>query len=138
MYVIDASVFLNAFIPTEVGSGESREFLKLLADSGIPVFAPTLLLPEIAAAIGGGQNDPDLAEQFVDRICRLNHLTLVPLDMQLAKTASSIAAQHRLRGSDSVYAAVASRYGCPLVTLDREQLQRAAAVVQTQAPSSTV
>ena len=49
------------------------------------------------------------------------HLILVPLDVALAQQAVEVAAQHRLRGSGAVYAAVALRFGSPLVTLGRER-----------------
>ena len=45
-----------------------------------------------------------------------------------------IVARHRLRGSDAVYAAVARRFACPLLTLDREQHERVAEVLKTYLP----
>jgi predicted nucleic acid-binding protein len=47
----------------------------------------------------------------------------------------NIAANHRQRGSDAVYAAVAERFACPLVTLDREQHDRVADMLQTYYPA---
>lgn len=137
-FVLDASVFLNACIPTETGHAASRKFLQHLTGEGIPILAPTLLLPEVAATISRGQDNPGLAEQFYTSLTHLTHLTLVPLDDRLALMASSIAAHNRLRGSDAVYVAVAIRFGCPLVTLDREQYQRAAMVISTRYPSEAL
>lgn len=137
-YTLDASVFLNAFNPYEAGHEESHRLLARLQDWAVPVVAPTLLLPEVAAAISRGREDADLAREFAATLSRLPHLVLVPLDMTLAQQAASVAAQHRLRGSDAVYAAVAVRFGSTLVTLDREQRDRLAGVLPTCFPAEVL
>ncbi|MEP7199115.1 MAG: type II toxin-antitoxin system VapC family toxin [Chloroflexota bacterium] len=134
IYTVDASVFMNAFNPSETGHAESRRLLEWMQQQPIPIIAPTLLLPEVAATISRGRNDAQLARAFAANVSRLPHLTLVPLDTQLALQAADIAAQHRLRGSDATYAAVALRYGTTLVTLDREQHDRLLTVVATRYP----
>ena len=133
-FTIDASVFLNAFNPVESGSEISKEMLAQLQSQAVPLIAPTLLLPETAAAISRGQNNPDLARQFATTLQRLPNLVLIPLDQILAQQAVDIAALHRLRGSDAIYAAVAQRFACPLVTLDQEQHDRVASVLLTYYP----
>lgn len=133
-FVIDASVFLNAFNPREKGNELSKELLARLQSEAVPLIAPTLLLPECAATISRGQNDPELARQFALALQRLPHLVLIPLENILAQQALDIAAMYRLRGSDAVYAAVAQRFACPLVTLDREQHERVANLLKTFTP----
>ena len=133
--MIDASIFLNAFTPGEAGHETSKEMLARLQANGVPLIAPTLLLPEIAAALRRGQDNPNLARQFATALTHLPHLTLVPLDKLLAQQALDIAALYRLRGSDSVYVAVAQRFACHLVTLDRQQHDRVAAALKTYYPA---
>jgi predicted nucleic acid-binding protein len=135
-FAIDASVFLNAFLPAESGSETSKELLAQLQSQAIPIVAPVLLLPEIAAVLSRGQSNSELARQFAGSMQRLPHLILIPIDRTLARQALDIAATHRLRGSDAVYAAVAQRFACPLVTLDREQHDRAAGLLQTFYPAN--
>lgn len=133
-FVVDASVFLNAFISIESGSQASQDTLAELQSQAVPLFSPTLLLPEVAAAISRGQNNPDFARRFVLSLSRLPHLMLIPLDQILARQAVEIAAEHRLRGSDAVYAALAQRFACPLLTLDREQHDRVSGLLKTFYP----
>ncbi len=135
-FTIDASVFLNAFNPFENGSEVSKELLEKLQSRSVPIIAPVLLIPETASAISRGQNNPELARRFVVVLQNLPHLVLVPLDQILAQQAAEIAAAHRLRGSDAVYAAVAQRFACPLITLDREQHDRVESVLQTFYPAA--
>jgi len=137
-FAVDASVFLNAFNPRESGSEVSKEVLARLQSQAVPLISPTLVLPETAAAISRGQNQPELARQFALALQRLPHLILVPLDPILAQQAVEMAARARLRGSDAVYAAVAQRFACPLLTLDREQHERLAEVLSTRYPAEVL
>lgn len=133
-YTIDASVFVNAFNPREPGHADSYRFLEYVQWKAFPVIVPALLLPEISAAIGRGSRDAALARKFANAVSRLPNLVMVPLDVILAQQAADVAADYRLRGSDAVYAAVALRFGCILVTLDQEQATRVGAVLATQRP----
>jgi len=65
---------------------------------------------------------------------RFPHVTWINLDENLAALAAEIAARHRLRGSDAVYAAVARRVAATLITLDAEQLERVQTVVTVRRP----
>ena len=66
------------------------------------------------------------------------HLILTVLDETLAQQAADVAAQHRLRASAAVYAAVALRFGSTLVTLDREQREHVAGVVTSRLPAEAL
>jgi predicted nucleic acid-binding protein len=137
-YTVDASVFLNAFNPYEAGHQESNRLLARMQEEAVPIIVPTLLLPEVAAAVARGRDDAELARHFTFQLRRLPHLILVPVDERLAEQAAGIAAQHRLRGSDAVYAAVALRFGSTLVTLDEEQRRRIAEVIPTRLPGQAL
>lgn len=102
------------------------------------MIVPTLLLPEIAAAISRGRADAALAREFANRVGQLPNLMLIPLDATLSRQAVEIAAGYGLRGSDAVYAAVAQRFGSKLLTLDREQHDRVAAVLTTRYPAEAL
>jgi len=133
-YTIDASVFLNAFNPAEAGHADSNQLLALLQAQTLPMIVPTLVLPEVAATISRVRGDVSLARAFADQLSRLSNVMLITLDPILAQQAADVAAQHRLRGSDAVYAAVALRFGTVLVTLDREQHDRLTSVLTTYYP----
>lgn len=131
---IDASVFVSAFTPSEEAHQVSKVFMRDVRESGVPIIVPTLVIPEIAAAIGRGQGKPDLGYSFALEVSQFPNVTLIELDEPLAESAAEIAATYRLRGSDAVYAAVAMRFATELVTLDREQLQRAKKAVKVRKP----
>jgi predicted nucleic acid-binding protein len=135
---IDASVFLNAFNPAEPHHAESSRLMARVRAEGIPLVAPTLALPEVAATIARTTGDPDTARGFAEQLRILPGLILVPLDETLAIQAAEVASEHRLRGSDAVYGAVCLRFGCPLVTLDREQRERLSPIVRSRTPKETL
>jgi predicted nucleic acid-binding protein len=134
IYTIDASVFVSAFRPREQRHTDSFRFVECVKIRALPIIVPTLLLPEIAAAVGLGSENAAVARKFTDAVSRWSNLMLVPLDDILVQQAADVAVDYRLRGSDAVYVAVALRFGATLVTLDQEQAARAASVLTTQNP----
>lgn len=138
VFVIDASVFLNAFNSYEAGYAESRRLLERLSQGEAASVAPVLLLPEIAGAVARGRNDDVQAREFSAAVGRLPWLRLVSLDRALAREAASVAARQRLRGSDAVYAALTLRVGGTLVSRDREQRERVVPVARALAPEEAL
>ncbi|HEU4325064.1 MAG TPA: PIN domain-containing protein [Roseiflexaceae bacterium] len=65
-------------------------------------------------------------------------MIFIPMDEALAQEAAEIAADYALRGADAIYVAVARRYNCALVSLDREQRERSSAVVTTYTPTEAL
>jgi predicted nucleic acid-binding protein len=131
---IDASIFVSAFTPTEPAHQASQSFMLNVREQSIPIIVPVLVLPEISAAISRGQGKPELGKAFVQELRNFPNTTFIDVDEAVANLAVDIAANHRLRGSNAVYAAVALRFGTELITLDREQLERLPKVLGVRAP----
>lgn len=138
MYTIDASVHVSALNPTEAGSADSQAFLAQVQRQRVPLFCPTLLLVEVAAAIACVLDDIGRAVALAMELRGWPNQILVSLDEPLADRAADLAATARLRGADAVYAAVAQQYGTVLVTLDRQQLERLPPVVKTARPADVL
>ena len=131
---IDASVFVNAFSSTKEGSDQSWDYITNLKENAVQIIVPTLLLTEVAASIARKQNNTALALQLMAEIQAIPTITFINLDESLAEASAEIAATYRLRGSDAVYAAVATRFATSLVTLDSEQLQHVKKVAKVRKP----
>lgn len=138
MYTVDASVHVSALNSAEADSAASQAFLAQVQQRRIPLFCPTLLLVEVAAATARALDDAERATALVDVLRGWLNQTLVPLDKALADRAARLAANARLRGADAVYAAVAQQYGTTLVTLDQQQLERLAPLVKTARPADVL
>jgi len=134
MPVVDASVCVALFHADEPGHPASRRWLAEAQGEAEPIVSPVILLAEVAAALGRGVGDAELARQAV-RLLRGRHLVeLFPVTETLAARAAEIAAEQKIRGCDAIYVALARQLEMELVTQDRQQLERGAAVVATRTP----
>jgi len=135
---IDASVFLNGFIPAETGHEVTRNLLARLQELATPIVVPTLVLPEVAATISRVQGKSELARAFTTALQQRPHITFVAVDTMLAHQAAEIAARQRMRGSDAVYAAVAVRFASRLISLDNEQRLRLRGILACLTPAEAL
>ena len=138
MFTVDASVHLNALNPSEKGSKQSQSFLGRLHRRPWPVSSPTLLLVEIAGALARVRKETERAIEMSRMVRSLPGQVWIPLDDALAEICAELAARHGLRGADAVYAGVARRERCMLVTRDTEQLERLPPVVRTVTPEQAL
>jgi len=129
---IDASVFVASARSDEPNYLLSRKFLR--DARSMEVYCPTLALAECAAAIARQTNDPYLARELINMIENFSGIQLFSLDHSLARRAAEIAVEHRLRGADAVYAAVADAFDAALVSWDQEMLKRCPDAVATMTP----
>ena len=132
---VDASVFVSAFTPSERAHEVSKAFMLSVREQSVPIIVPVLVLPEISAALSRGQGKPKLGLAFVQELRNFPNTTFIDVDDGIATLAAEIAAEHRLRGSDAIYVAVALRFGAELITLDKEQLDRLPKVLSVRKPA---
>ncbi|MCL4868350.1 MAG: type II toxin-antitoxin system VapC family toxin [Anaerolineae bacterium] len=134
MIVTDASVWVSRFLPEDSFHQASRAWLIETATAGVALVAPTIMLAEVSGSIARRTGNEQLGYQIVQQIRQLPTLQLITVDDTLGQLAAQVASSYRLRGADAVYLAVAQRLQIPLVSWDREQLDRAAALVTTYQP----
>ena len=134
MAVIDASVYVALVHEEEPGHEESWGWLDAVQTRREPLRSPNILAAEVASAISRGTGNRELAHRIVLQLLTSNVVELIPVTSQLAGRAAVIAADHRIRGCDAVYVALAEQEDDVLITLDRQQLERGAAVTATLRP----
>ncbi len=134
MAVVDASVMAAVVNGADPHHDVARAWHARVVREGRPLYAPWILVAEVAAAIGRGQGDASLAHRVAKSMTEGGVIRFSPIDAALAARAWAIAADRRLRGCDAVYVALAAELGEMLVTLDAQQLARAAGEVEVQRP----
>ena len=134
MAVIDASVYVALMNVQEQAHTRSWAWFERVKRAGEPVVAPAILLAEVAAGITRGVGNPALAHRVTQQLRRSKAVELMPVTLALAERAAFIAAEHRVRGCDAVYLALADQLGDCLITLDEQQLERGAVVVDAREP----
>ena len=135
MFVVDASVWLSRFVSTDTHHRLSRSWVGVQLEQGNLLVSPALLLAEVAGAVARRTGLVEVAARTTDLIQRLPQTRLVPVDANLGLSSARLAAELRLKGADAVYVALAQRLNVPLVTWDREQLERGQHAVATLMPA---
>lgn len=135
LLTIDSSVFVSAARPSETSNAESAAFLAWVRTTRPRLFLPTIVMAEVAAALSRTGSKPGLAQQYAMAVSQLPNTVMVALDEGLARQAAALGARHKLRGADAVYLASAALFAAELITLDREQIERGAPIVQTLTPA---
>lgn len=138
MYCIDASVIVNSVIEGEEHHEYSKELINRIRKKNIEIVVPQIILPEMSASIARKTNNEILAMNFIKRFIKVPNITIIPIDKSLAMFASEIAARYRIRGADSIYVAVASRFNVRLITLDDEQRKRSMKIIDVLTPEEEI
>jgi predicted nucleic acid-binding protein len=132
--IIDASVYVALINARESAHDSSWAWFEQASTAQESVVAPVILLAEVASAISRGVGNPALARQVVQQLRHSSVVELIPVTAALAERAAAIAADHRIRGCDAVYVALAEQLEDCLVTLDQQQSERGVAVVAIHRP----
>ncbi|MEK7475205.1 MAG: type II toxin-antitoxin system VapC family toxin [Candidatus Coatesbacteria bacterium] len=123
--MLDASVAVKIYLE-EVGSDLARQLPRRIVTGETVLLAPELVRVELAGALLRVRG-PDWRSVQAD-MARFEVLgiTLHPLTAELASSAVRIAGEHNLRVADAVYAALAERSGCAVVSADADFVRRLA------------
>jgi len=135
MAVLDTSVYVALLDPRDAMYPVSQAWLARAIAEGERIAAPWLLVAEVAGAISRIRGDAPAAERVANHLVTAGVIDLVAVGPALARQAATIAAQQGIKGCDAVFVALAARLGDVLVTLDKQQATRAAAVVAVHQPS---
>lgn len=120
--VLDASVFVAAISPDET---HHRQALRLFDrhPEPAPFLVPELFRLEVVAGLARRGEQSDLVDA-VDAVIRGPRFVVCSLDGELLEHAVTVARRARLRAYDAVYVALALLRKQPIVTLDREIVER--------------
>lgn len=134
MPVIDASVCVSLANEADRHHDRSLAWFESSLRLDEPLAAPGLLLVEVAASIRRLTGSAKLARRVVSEIRETDGLQLYPLTNARSETAADLAAITGVRGADAVYLALARELEVPLITLDRQQLERGRTLISVKKP----
>jgi predicted nucleic acid-binding protein len=132
--VIDASVWVAINRDTDPAHSRCMAWLESVLDSNDRLVAPTLLVAEVAGALRRLTRQQAIASAVVEELFTLGTVELIPLDRERARRAAGLAAASGVCGADAVYLALAQELEESLVTLDRQQAERGARLVEVRSP----
>ena len=137
-FVFDASVIVADARPSEPFHPDAHRLLQCIWEHDHTIQIPIIALAEVGAAISRGANDLESAEKLISLWQRLPHVTIIEVDTQIGILAAKLASQHKIRGCDAVYVALASITNASLVTLDGQQRSRVPPTVAAYLPSEAL
>lgn len=132
--VVDANVWLSAANSREPDNAHSARFIREAMIRRLEFLLPALLLPEVAGTAARRTQDPAAGLAMIEQLLRLPNARFFDLTMARAQAAAQLAGQLFLRGADAQYAGLAVEHQAPLVTLDRELLDRSATQFESLRP----
>jgi predicted nucleic acid-binding protein len=131
-YVLDASVAVAALRDTEPFHRDAlRRCLPLFAGSE-DIVVPAIFDVEVTSALVRRGAEPARVTALLERHFATRRL--VTIGPRALRAARGIVARTRLRAADALYVWVAARESLPLVTVDREVIDRAALAGVTAIP----
>jgi predicted nucleic acid-binding protein len=133
--IVDASVWVSYFNTQDLNHEISTRWLDPLLNSSEVIYAPTLLLVEVAGAITRLTRNSLLGSSAAAEILDIP-IEVVALDHPLMQIAVDVASVVALKGADAVYVATAIATDQPLVTWDRQMLEHTPRLVVTHSPAS--
>lgn len=127
--VVDSNVLVAFLVESEEFHQRSRIIINELGSGDYEFHLPMLVVVEIAAALNRQlqRNRTAILSGWQKTISdweKSGKVVLYSLDRVRMDKAVNIARSNRLRGADSVIAALAEELGMPLKTFDREILAR--------------
>lgn len=134
--VIDASVVVSWLVSYDVNHDASRLWIERYNTANGLLVAPALLMVEVAAAIARQTGQPVLAKAAIKNLYAIHTLRVVPVDSVLVRSAVNVAADLQLRAGDAIYVAVAHELKIPLLSWDKERLQRGGKLITTCTPGT--
>jgi predicted nucleic acid-binding protein len=136
MMVIDANIVISRWLTQDHYHQATQRWWDEQVRANSTFIAPTLLIPEVTGAIVRRLQRPAAAQRAESFLRTFPLFQYHPLDDALAQKASALAIEHRLRGADSIYVALAQILGVPLVTWDAEVLKQSTPQYPIISPSS--
>lgn len=134
--VVDASVLISQLMPLDINHTTSLFWLNRFTTLGGRLIEPVFVQIEVAGALSRLTGLSDLSKNAIEELNSSDTIDFIPFDAELVQSAIEIASNLQLRAGDAIYVAMASQLNIPLVTWDKEQLQRGGSLVATYTPES--
>jgi predicted nucleic acid-binding protein len=136
--VVDACVFAAYQLEEQAVHLKAREFFNLCVELRVSLYAPAIVLPEVAAVVARVRGDGHLGELAPLKVLRGHELRLRGIDESFAWRAGRLAARCGLGGADALYAALAREMRIELVTDDAGLLALSTQVAKVISPAEWV
>ena len=132
--VLDASVLVALFSPSDSFHDRSVKLFEALQDQDEDILIPSLALAEVTAALFRRTGNYEFAHAALRTLKDASVIRIEDVTVELAARASRLVRYAPLRGADAIYLALAEVEDAILYTFDSEQRERGKNIVETREP----
>jgi predicted nucleic acid-binding protein len=129
---IDSCIIVAALLDKEKKYIECRNLLEKVKNGEYIAIEPYIVLVEVVAAIKRRTGSSYLAERVKQDLCNINSIVFLDISSTRAHQAADIAQEIGVRGMDAIVIQIAKEFNAPLVSLDREMLERSKSIIVTK------
>lgn len=130
MFAIDASIIVSSYFEREKFHKQAKKFLNELLFRKETILLPEIVMAEIASAIARGTRNSEYALNFCKELRKVPNFIFISIDESISLISAEVASKYFMRGTDSVYVAIAYKYRTKFSTLDKEQKKKARMLVE--------
>lgn len=130
---LDSSVIVAALRKQEVHYEDAKNLLEKVKDGNHIAIEPYIVLIEIVAAIKRRTGSTKLAKRVKNDFLAIDTINFTDLESTRANDASEIALNLGVRGMDAIVIQTAKEFNIPLITLDKEMIEKAKSFVDIRA-----
>lgn len=130
---LDSSVIVAALRKQEVHYEDAKNLLEKVKDGNHIAIEPYIVLIEIVAAIKRRTGSTKLAKRVRNDFLAIDTINFTDLESTRANDASEIALNLGVRGMDAIVIQTAKEFNIPLITLDKEMIEKAKSFVDIRA-----
>ena len=130
---LDSSVIVAALRKQEVHYEAAKNLLEKVKDGNHIAIEPYIVLIEVVAAIKRRTGSTELAKRVKNDLLAIDTINFTELESIRASDASEIAMNLGVRGMDAIVIQTAKEFNVPLITLDKEMIEKAKSFVDIRA-----
>lgn len=130
---LDSSVIVAALRKQEVHYEDAKNLLEQVKDGNHIAIEPYIVLIEVVAAIKRRTGSTKLAKRVKNDFLAIDTINFTDLESTRANDASEIALNLGVRGMDAIVIQTAKEFNIPLITLDKEMIEKAKSFVDIRA-----
>ncbi|MGH2497049.1 MAG: type II toxin-antitoxin system VapC family toxin [Ktedonobacteraceae bacterium] len=138
LIVVDASVWVSWLRPSETNHRSSSTWMEQFITKNGFLVSPAMLLIEVAASISRQTGQALRAKEAITKLNSISKIQIFPMDSSLVQMAVDIATDLQLRAGDAIYVALAHQLNIPLISWDKEQIQKASSLITTYTPENYI
>ena len=130
---LDSSVIVAALRKQEVHYEDAKNLLEKVKDGNHIAIEPYIVLIEVVAAIKRRTGSTKLAKRVKNDFLAIDTINFTDLESTRANDASEIALNLGVRGMGAIVIQTAKEFNIPLITLDKEMIEKAKSFVDIRA-----